>query len=126
MVNDTNEDDIAGILDLMRENDHILSLTVQTMTYTGQRGSGFVRTQHVPVDLAANRICQRSNGELEFGDFVTRPSAHPLCYLICYMLKSRRSLVPLARFAPREKIEQLIRNSYLIRPGKGGFLPGGD
>jgi len=119
MVNDTNEDDIAGILDLMRENDHILSLTVQTMTYTGQGGSGFVRTQHVPVDLAAKRICQRSDGELEFGDFVTRPSAHPLCYLICYMLKSRRSLVPLARFAPREKIEQLIRNSYLIRPGKG-------
>jgi hypothetical protein len=119
MVNDTNEDDIAGILDLMRENDHILSLTVQTMTYTGQGGSGFVRTQHVPVDLAAKRICERSNGELEFGDFVTRPSAHPLCYLICYMLKSGRSLVPLARFAPREKIAQLIQNSYLIRPGKG-------
>jgi uncharacterized radical SAM superfamily Fe-S cluster-containing enzyme len=119
MVNDINEYDIEGILDLMRENDHILSLTVQTMTYTGQGGSGFVQTKHVPVDLAAKKICERSKGEIEFGDFVTRPSAHPLCYLICYMLKSDRSLVPLTRFAAREKIEELIRNSYLIRPDEG-------
>jgi uncharacterized radical SAM superfamily Fe-S cluster-containing enzyme len=116
MVNNTNEDAIAGILDLMQQNDHILSLTVQTMTYTGQGGSEFSRTQRVPVDLAAKRICENSNGMLEFGDFTTRPSAHPLCYLICYMLKRKQELVPFTRFARRERIEQLIRGSYLVRP----------
>ena len=119
MVNDINEDDISGILDLMRKNDHILSLTVQTMTYTGQGGSGFGRTKHIPVDLAVKKICERSKGEIEFSDFVTRPSAHPLCYLICYMLKSDHSFMPLTRFADPQKITQLIRNSYLIRPDEG-------
>lgn len=119
MVNDTNEGDIAGILNLMQQNDCILSLTVQTMTYTGQGGSTFARTQHVPVDLAAKRICEQSNGMLEFGDFIPRPSAHPLCYLVCYMLKSEQDLLPFVRLAPRGRIEQLIENSYLIRPEEG-------
>jgi uncharacterized radical SAM superfamily Fe-S cluster-containing enzyme len=118
MIDNINEDAIGGMLNLMRQNDHILSLTVQTMTYTGQGGAGFARTRHVPVDLAARRICEQSDGTLEFGDFVTRPSAHPLCYLVCYMLKSGHEFFPFVRFAAPEKIQQLIRHSYLIRPEK--------
>jgi uncharacterized radical SAM superfamily Fe-S cluster-containing enzyme len=56
---------------------------------------------------------------LEFDDFITRPSAHPLCYLICYVLKSGTEMLPFVRFAPRDRIEQLIRDSYLIRPEDG-------
>jgi uncharacterized radical SAM superfamily Fe-S cluster-containing enzyme len=116
MVNNTNEEAISGIFDLMRENDNILSLTVQTMTYTGQGGGSFDRTQHIPVDLAARNVCEQSGGMLEFDDFITRPSAHPLCYLVCYMLKADNEMLPFVRFAPRDRIEQLVRDSYLIRP----------
>ena len=116
MIHNTNEDAISGILELMRQNDNILSLTVQTMTYTGQGGGNFERTQHVPVDLAAWKVCGQSNGVLEFDDFITRPSAHPLCYLVCYMLKNGSEMLPFMRFAPRDKIQKLIQNSYLIRP----------
>ncbi|NIP28479.1 MAG: radical SAM protein [Phycisphaerae bacterium] len=119
MVNETNEDSIAGILDLMRQNDNILSLTVQTMTYTGQGGSKYVRTQRVPVDLAVKKICEQSGEVLEFDDFITRPSAHPLCYLLCYMLKAGNDFIPFARFAPHDKVRSLTRNSYLIRPENG-------
>lgn len=119
MIHNVNENAISGILELMQQNDNILSLTVQTMTYTGQGGGSFKRTQHVPVDLAAHIICEQSNGMLEFDDFVTRPSAHPLCYLVCYMLKSGSGMMPFVRFAPHQKIEQLIQNSYLIRPENG-------
>jgi len=119
MINNTNEDAISGILDLMKKNDNILSLTVQTMAYTGQGGGSFERTQHIPVDLAAQTVCEQSDGMLEFDDFITRPSAHPLCYLICYVLKSGNEMLPFVRFAPRDRIEQLIRDSYLIRPEDG-------
>lgn len=118
MIADTNEDAIPHLLDLMQNNDHILSLTVQTMTYTGQGGGGFARTRHLPVDEAARIICGQSDGRIAFNDFVTRPSAHPLCYLICYMLKTDESLLPFARFARREDIERLIADSYLIRAGR--------
>jgi uncharacterized radical SAM superfamily Fe-S cluster-containing enzyme len=119
MIHNVNENAISGILELMQQNDNILSLTVQTMTYTGQGGGSFERTQHVPVDLAAHIICEQSNGVLEFDDFVTRPSAHPLCYLACYMLKSSGEMLPFVKFAPHEKIEQLIQDSYLIHPENG-------
>ena len=115
MARGLNEDATAGMLDLMRGNDSILSLTVQTMTYTGQGGASFRERRHIPVDEAAWIVCGGSGGELEFADFLPRPSAHPLCYLICYMLKSGESLLPFVRFAPRDKLAALMADSYLMR-----------
>lgn len=115
MVRGVNEDAAGGILDLMRENDNILSLTVQTMTYTGQGGGSFLDRRRMPVDEAARTVCRASGGEVEFTDFGPRPSAHPLCYLTCYMLKQGDRFVPFARFAPPEKILALMKDSYLIR-----------
>ena len=117
MTHNTNENAIAGMLDLMRKYEHILSLTIQTMTYSGQGGSTYLRTEHMPVDRAARVVGEESGGEIEFDDFITRPSCHPLCYLICYMLKSGDEFLPLARFAPHDKLRELIKDSYLIRPG---------
>ena len=115
MMRDTNENAIAGMLDLMRTNDQILSLTVQTMTYTGQGGGHWPLRQHIPVDEAARIVCQQSGGAFEFSDFLPRPSCHPLCYLTCYALKSGNTFLPFARFAPSEKILSFMENSYLIR-----------
>jgi hypothetical protein len=110
-----NETSIAGIFDLMRANDHILSLTVQTMTYTGQGGGKSSERRHIPVDEAARIVCEHSSGQLEFSDFLPRPSAHPLCYLTCYMLKQGSAFLPFARFTSREKIVELTLDSYLLR-----------
>lgn len=115
MIRGENEDAIGGILELMRGNDQILSLTVQTMTYTGQGGGRWAGRAHLPADEAARIVCEHSGGTLEFSDFIPRPSAHPLCYQTCFMLKADDRLLPFARFAPREKIAALMRDSYLIR-----------
>jgi hypothetical protein len=116
LVRDVNENALGSLLDLMREHDHILSLTVQTMTYTGQGGGRFPRARHIPVDEAAEIVCRASGGAFEREDFVTRPSAHPLCYLVAYLLKTGDRLLPLARCAPREEIRRLLADSYLLRP----------
>jgi len=110
-----NEQDLTGIFQLLRDHDNILSLTVQTMTYTGQGGGRYARARHIPVDEAARLVCECSDGALTSDDFVTRPSAHPLCYLISYMLKSGDQLLPFARFASKERISQLLEESYLAR-----------
>lgn len=114
LIRGANEEALAGIFDLMRGNDNILSLTVQTMTYTGQGGGSFSRGRHLPVDEAAAIVCRESGGLLQFEDFLPRPSAHPLCYLTCYMLKTSDRFLPFARLAPRERIQQLFQDSYLI------------
>ncbi len=118
MIRDTNETAVQDLFRLMKEYENILSLTVQTMTYTGQGGGQFPRARHIPVDEATHFLCRHSAGMLQIEDFVSRPSAHPLCYRICYMLKKGGEFVPFTRFAPREKIEELLRDSYLIRPGR--------
>jgi len=114
LVQDLNESTLGQLLELMDQYDNILSLTVQTMTYTGQGGSRFPRTRHVPVDLAAKKLCDYSNGLLTFTDFVRRPAAHPLCYLVCYLLKDKHRLVPFMQFASAERITALIQDSYLM------------
>jgi uncharacterized radical SAM superfamily Fe-S cluster-containing enzyme len=119
MVQGVNQAALAPILDLMKNNDNILSLTIQTMTYTGQGGGHFQRTGHIPVDLAARLLCEQSQGTLGFDDFVTRPSAHPQCYLICYLLKNGTQMIPFTRMATKETIQQLFQDSYLIRPEHG-------
>jgi 7,8-dihydro-6-hydroxymethylpterin dimethyltransferase len=120
MMRGVNESAIGGILDLMRGNDNILSLTVQTMTYTGQGGGKQERQRHIPVDEAARIVCEHSSGQLDFADFVPRPSAHPLCYLMCYALKQGNELLPFTRFTTREKIASVLQDSYLIRVGEDG------
>ena len=115
MVRDTNEDSIAGIFDLMRRNDQILSLTVQTMTYTGQGGGQWPSREHLPVDEATQIVCKQSGGMLSPSDFMPRPATHPLCYSLCYMVKAGDAFLPFLRFAQAEKISPLLSDSYLIR-----------
>lgn len=115
MMRNTNENAIAGIFDLMRANNNILSLTVQTMTYTGQGGGHWQTRKHIPVDEAAQIVCEQSDGSLKFSDFLPRPSSHPLCYLTCYILKSGETFLPFARFASSEKLLSFMSDSYLIR-----------
>lgn len=115
MVRDVNEPAIAGLFRLMETHDNILSLTVQTMTYTGQGGGLVPDRRHLPVDDAVRAVCRHSNGVLEFSDFLPRPAAHPLCYLTCYLLRSRGRWLPFARFAPREKLLAWMADSYLMR-----------
>jgi len=119
MVQGINQAALAPILDLMAHSDNILSLTIQTMTYTGQGGGHFKNTGRVPVDLATRLLCEQSQGILNCDDFVTRPSAHPQCYLICYLLKNGTQMIPFTRMATKEAIQQLFQGSYLIRPEQG-------
>lgn len=118
LIRDINENSLAPLIKLLHENDNILSLTVQTMTYTGQGGGHFAKSQHIPVDEAARILCAQSKGQIMFDDFCTRPSSHPLCYLVLYALRSTDELIPFARFANVEKSKELIKDSYLIRPGE--------
>ena len=112
MVRGENEDAAAGLLDFMRQHDNILSLTVQTMTYTGQAAERFPARGTSRWTRRRGSSAAQSGGGICFDDFITRPSAHPLCYLTCYLLKSGDRLHPLARIGParadRESPERLV------------------
>ena len=117
-----NEDVPGLLLDLMRKNSHILSLTVQTMTYTGQGGGQYPRAKHIPVDEAAEMLCRNLQGEILPEDFLSRPSAHPLCYSIAYLFKAENRFLPFTRVMTKEDIQARLRDSYLLRMEDGAKL----
>ena len=115
LMRDTNEQDLAGLFDLMRTNDNVLSLTVQTMTYTGAGGGRLADRRHLPVDAAVRIVCEQSGGMLEPSDFMPRPSAHPMCYALSYLVKSGRSFLPFLRFTTPQRLAGMLADSYLVR-----------
>ncbi|MFB3882794.1 MAG: radical SAM protein [Armatimonadota bacterium] len=115
LIRGMNEDALGGLLALLRQRERILSLTIQTMTYTGQGGGSFPHRLHVPVDAATRLVCEASGGMLEPTDFMPRPSAHPLCYAVSYLLKADDRMLPMSRFLPRDRLQAMLRDSYLIR-----------
>lgn len=112
-----NEHELGNLFDLAMDSVHILSFTIQTMTYTGQGGGRFQRAAHLPVDETTRLLCDQSNGRLRFDDFLSRPSAHPLCYLTCCAIRAGDEFLPFARLLPHHELLELTKDSYLPRVG---------
>ena len=112
-----NEDELPALLDLLATRDHVRSLTIQTMTYTGQGGTTFSPRRHVPVEGVERRIEEATAGRIRKADFQPLPSAHPLCYGVAYFLSDDRGGVhPMARLLPPATLARQLTDGYLLRP----------
>ena len=112
-----NEGELPEMLALLEGNDFVRSLTIQTMTYTGQGGGSFLPRQHLPVDGVERRIAEASGGRFRQADFQPLPTAHPLCYGACYLADDGSgALRPLARLLDRETLARHLGDGYLLHP----------
>ena len=83
-----NDDEVGAFVKLALEKDFIRSVELHTMTFTGAERR-HLRTRGPLHDLrraastssADRRRCCASS------DFVPSPAAHPLCYLVTYVLR---------------------------------------
>jgi len=112
-----NEEDLPSLLEMLDEMDNVRSLTIQTMTYTGQGGGSFEPRRHIPVDGVESRIDEATDGSIAVSDFAPLPSAHPLCYGVTYLLRHPKGgLHPLSRFVDRAVISNALSQGYLLHP----------
>ena len=117
LVGGVNEDELGAMLELLREKDFVRSLTIQTMTYTGQGGGLFEPRQHLPVDRVERLIEEAMGGQIKRADFAPLPSAHPLCYGVSYLLFDReRRPHPFSRLLARDDLMRMFSEGYLVRP----------
>jgi len=114
LIRGENESVPRQLLEIMRENEQITSLLIQTMTYTGQGGGNYNRQEHIPVDVAADMLCESLDGEIKPSDFISRPSAHPLCYSLCYLFKPGNRFLPFTRVLSPSEIHRRLADSYLM------------
>ena len=119
LARDVNEGFANELLRLMLDNEHILNLNFQTLTYTGQGGGSLAGAMQIPADEAVDILVKHSDGRLRKSDFAPRRNAHFLCYQVCYCLKIKDELIPLRRFLTEAELEQFTTDGYLLHCGNG-------
>ncbi len=120
LVADVNEDELGTWLGLLADKSFVRSLTIQTMTYTGQGGSSFLPRRPIPVDEVERLIEAASGGRIARADFMPLPTAHPLCYGVAYLLCDEgRRLHPMTRLLDKPEIARMARDGYLLHPCDG-------
>jgi uncharacterized radical SAM superfamily Fe-S cluster-containing enzyme len=117
LVAGANESELSTLLDLLIQNDFVRSLTIQTMTYTGQGGGSYLPRHHIPVDGVERRIEEVTAGRIRQSDFLPLPSAHPLCYGVNYLMTGRKgALHSFLEILDREIISRHLAQGYLLHP----------
>ena len=116
MIKGVNDHEIFDIISLSSRYASIRSITVQTMTFTGQGGTTFSPHDRLTLDMAAKIIQDRSDGMIDTSNFFPLPSNHPLCYSIAYFFKRPHRLQSFTDILPKEELISLIGNNYIMHP----------
>jgi 7,8-dihydro-6-hydroxymethylpterin dimethyltransferase len=112
-----NDDEVGAFVELALAKDFIRSVELHTMTFTGHNGASFDRrgrytTYEVLCDLEA-----QTGGLLRVSDFVPSPAAHPLCYLVTYVLRlDDGRWLPFPRFMPGGELRDLLAGMLYLEP----------
>ena len=119
LIGGVNESELGDIVNLALERDFVRSLTIQTMTYTGQGGGDFLPRKHIPVDGVERRIEQATKGAIRRSHFVPLPTAHPLCYGVAYLMLDRNGQPhSFSDLLGREGIAEHLTEGYLLHPSE--------
>jgi uncharacterized radical SAM superfamily Fe-S cluster-containing enzyme len=119
MIRGVNDGEIGDIVRLAREHSVVRSVTVQTMTFTGQGGKSFLPRRHMPLDGAARAMEDATAGLMRREHFVPHPSAHPLCYAVAYYLKASDRLRSFTDFLRPDEFRDVLAGGYLVQPDGG-------
>ncbi len=114
----SNDDEIGAFLELALTKDFIRSVELHTMTFTGQGGTSFDRAgRYSTYDVLAD-VERQTRGALAVSDFVPSPAAHPLCYLVTYLLRLRDgSWLPFPRFMHAADLRAMLAGALYLEPG---------
>lgn len=114
-----NDREVGDLVRLCLEREHIRSLEIHTMTFTGQGGSDFDPKSRITVPDVLNAIEEATGGLIAKRDFVPSPCAHPLCYQTCYLLGLEEGgYLPFARFMSKDMIRYLLTDNLYMEPGQ--------
>ncbi len=113
----SNDHEVGEFVKLALAKDFIRSVELHTMTFTGQGGSRFTRrARYTTYDVLAD-LERQTAGALRVDDFVSSPSAHPMCYLVTYLLRlDDGRWLPFPRFMAREDLRAMLTGTLYLEP----------
>jgi 7,8-dihydro-6-hydroxymethylpterin dimethyltransferase len=112
-----NDDEVGAFVKLALAKDFIRSVELHTMTFTGHNGVSFDRrTRYTTYDVLRDLEAQ-TGGMVRVSDFVPSPAAHPLCYLVTYVLRlDDGRWLPFPRFMPGGDLRELLAGMLYLEP----------
>lgn len=119
MIRGLNDDEAGEIVRLAKGHSAVRSITVQTMTFTGQGGRSFLPRTRLPLDGAARAFQEATGGEVSSEHFLPHPRAHPLCYSVAYYLRGGDRLRSFTDFFTGEELRDMLSGGYLLQPDDG-------
>ncbi|MEZ4361558.1 MAG: radical SAM protein [Kofleriaceae bacterium] len=107
-----NDHQIGRVVDLMMQEDFIISLNFQPVAHTGQGGGVF---SHDPLDRLTipgviQRIEEQTEGRVRAADFNPLPCSHPQCVSLTYLLR-----LPDGTFQPFSRFVDYGRHSSRLK-----------
>ena len=111
-----NDDEVGAFVKLALEKDFIRSVELHTMTFTGHNGTSFDRAGRYTTYEVLEDLQAQTNGLLRIDDFVPSPAAHPLCYLVTYVLRLEDKWLPFPRFMPGTDLREMLAGMLYLEP----------
>jgi uncharacterized radical SAM superfamily Fe-S cluster-containing enzyme len=113
-----NDDEVGAFIDLALSKEFIRSVELHTMTFTGQSGLHFDRRARYTTYEVLSDIEAQTGGALRISDFVPSPAAHPLCYLVTYLLRLKDGRwLPFPRFMEQADLRDMLAGALYLEPG---------
>lgn len=112
-----NDDQVGRAVQLFLEEDDMLSLNFQPVSYSGLGGGKFAHDPNDRLTISGliQRLIEQSDGLFRDGDFTPLPCSHPQCVSLSYLLKlDDGSYIPFARFADFTRHGDLLRSSATL------------
>lgn len=116
-VKGVNDHQVGQAVDLLFNEDFVISLNFQPVAHTGHGGGVF---QHDPMDRLTipgviRAIDEQSGGRVRASDFYPLPCSHPQCVSLTYLLRmGEGDYLPFPRFVDYGKHTDLLKSSATL------------
>jgi uncharacterized radical SAM superfamily Fe-S cluster-containing enzyme len=112
-----NDDEVGAFVELALAKDFIRSVELHTMTFTGHNGQSFDRAGRYTTFEVLSDLEAQTRGRLRVTDFVPSPAAHPLCYLVTYVLRlDDGRWLPFPRFMDGADLREMLAGMLYLEP----------
>ncbi len=112
-----NDHEVGALVELGLATACVRSIELHTMTFTGHGGLEFDRRGRYSTYEVLRDLETQTGGRLRVDDFVPSPAAHPLCYLVTYVLAlPDGSWLPLPRFLSTGVLRAVLGGGLYLEP----------
>lgn len=117
-----NDRGLGGVLDLLFERDHILSVMFQPLAHAG-RGARLPRSNEaVTIPDVIRLLDGACRGTVSAGDFSPLPCSHPACFSLAYYLRVEGgAFLSMKRLVKIDRYLDILQNRGIFGTDPEGF-----